>query len=176
LWVVGPWCDLGGDRGRDRAAQEKRVTPRRLRDTIRAVASLEGKGGAWLASGARRAGGPRAAGVARRRALRAEWSRVPRRGEEERKGGWGADLWGRVAGGESGPDRSERGEARAMQAAAGLGRAGRDAGGAGLGRARFGPAGRGRGGGVGALAGQDLGLAGFWVLVCWAAWWVWAGF
>ena len=53
---------------------------------------------------------------------------------------------------------------------------GRDAGGAGLGRARFGPAGRGRGGGVGALAGQDLGLAGFWVLVCWAAWWVWAGF
>ena len=102
--------------------------------------------------------------------------RCERRGEEERKGGWGADLWGRVAGGESGPDRSERGEARAMQAAAGLGRAGRDAGGAGLGRARFGPAGRGRGGGVGVLAGQDLGLAGFWVLVCWAAWWVWAGF
>ena len=41
----------------------------------------------------------------------------------------------------SGPGRSERGEARAIRAAAGLGRAGRDAGGAGLGARGLGPRG-----------------------------------
>ena len=84
MWAVGPWCDLGGDRGRDRAAQEKRITPRRLRDTIRAVASLEGKGGAWLASGARGAGGPRAAGVARAEQSRAGAGRKKGRGRRQR--------------------------------------------------------------------------------------------
>ena len=78
--AVVPWHDLGGDHGRDRAAQEKRIAPRWLRDTTRVVAFLEGKGGVWLASGAHGVGGPRAAGVAR-----AEQSRVGA-GKEKGKG------------------------------------------------------------------------------------------
>ena len=84
MWAVGPWRDLGGDRGRDRAAQEKRIAPRWLRDTTRVVAFLEGNGGVWLASGARGVGGPRAAGVARAEQSRAGAGKKKGRGRRQR--------------------------------------------------------------------------------------------
>ena len=60
-----------------------------------------------LQVGSRRSEGPRRGGAWRgRRALRGERSRVPRRGEEERKGGMGALTCGaRWQAGESGPVR-----------------------------------------------------------------------